>query len=299
MRRNRWSTGRAIRAGIMGMAVLSHAPAWAVQITQVEARGGGLVMSGGQVSNEPQIDVMSQDRLEYTTVFTKVESADHETGATDGSEGGGSSGGGASGGGACAGGSGCSGNCGNSAHGGPGSAGKGGHTTDTTGGDSGGHEHVEVFDRLSPIHLFLTVANTGSADLDFYRFSATVENNTDRAWDGFLFALKRNEAGLATFSVPATPTATGFTTFTQGGKMLEWSGGTLAPGDFTTFIFGIIFAECTVWNTRSDAVQNANGGYQIMLQQFPLVAKPVPEPGTVVLLGSGLLAVCGSCRRRC
>ncbi|MDF1554357.1 MAG: PEP-CTERM sorting domain-containing protein [Deferrisomatales bacterium] len=170
---------------------------------------------------------------------------------------------------------------------------------------------MEVFERLAPIHLFLTLENSGSIDPDFYRFSATVENHTDRAWDGLLFALKRNEAGLAKFTKAPTPSATdGFTLSIEGGKKLEWSGATLKPGEAATFTFGINFLDCSDEPNSlipcSDTPasqgsgldsQGTDLGYQVMLQQFPLV-KPVPEPGSVLLLGSGLLVLSGTLRRR-
>lgn len=171
--------------------------------------------------------------------------------------------------------------------------------------NGGGHEdeHEEEFSRLPPINVFLTLENTGQTNS--YTFTENIINETGQEWLGFFHALRRNEAGLASFLESPSPESDIFNMTTLSGEhesttpplvALQWTDGPLANGGSAAFNYGASFADCVEGETCSDQLGD---GYVVNLQQFPLVApEAIPEPGTLGLVGIGLAGLVFARRRR-
>lgn len=174
----------------------------------------------------------------------------------------------------------------------------GGGGMEPGGGHEGGsgeeEESNELFSRLPPINMFMTLDNTGATQS--YTFNETITNDTGVAWDGFLHDLRPPE-GLAQFSGTSVPVSdvfpdADFSTSEESTALVNllWMGGSLASGGTANFSFQVNFAD-TAESTDS------SGQYRINLQEFPLVST-VPEPGTFGLLGAGLACLALARRRR-
>ncbi len=188
---------------------------------------------------------------------------------------------------------------------------------DAGGDEEESHEEEEIFERLAPIQMFITLKNSGNAygDSDntygdLYLFSEEIMNDTGISWDGFYYALKQNEDDRALFSSEETPESTIFEDYDLKGKKLTFSGGSFssASGIWETFSFGIVFFDLA---PESDELKE-DGTFTVMLQEFPLIAKedttvepapstlpltPVPEPSTILLFLIGLASLAGTNRK--
>ena len=209
----------------------------AATISNIEFRGGGCIMNQvpGQCTNASwQIDQSTSSQISVNMTFSKVEGED------EGGEGGKK--------GAC-----------NGAGGPPASA---GHDSDGSHGD-----HVEIFARLAPIHMFLTLENSGNGYNDI-TFRESIVNTTGIDWDGFLFALKHNEEGNAMFQYgeAVDPTSNLFDKRNGRGKKLEWSDGSLGEEN-GLFEFTVRFKDIPPDST--DHMHTSETSYTIMLQGFP------------------------------
>ncbi|MBI1352790.1 MAG: PEP-CTERM sorting domain-containing protein [Acidobacteria bacterium] len=146
--------------------------------------------------------------------------------------------------------------------------------------------HEELFSRLAPIQTFFDVTN--NLGVTIYSFDEWITNSTLDPWDGFLFRLRGAgaEDGLVAFVLGSpSPIADLFPDLSAGPMKLQWSGAQLAPGSAFHAQFQVSVSDSPT-----------EGGYNFMLQEFPLVAAEavdaeVPEPASVLLLLSGLAGI--------
>lgn len=238
----------------------------AALIQSIEFKGGGCVMSadsGSCTSASYQLDGF-EVRVEKD--FSKVESEGHEDGS-----------------------SGHNGNC----HGSGGKPSTAGHSDSEE-----PHEHDSLFEKLPPIHMFITLRNDefdtdGLGDT--YTFNEEIVNNMGIPWDGFFFALKMNEDNRALFENTPLPFSDTFGELELKGKKMTWSGGMDEQDLPATLAFSF---DVTFFNVAEDLL-DSSGNFHVMLQEFPLVAsEPIPEPATMLLFGAGLAGLAGVRRRR-
>jgi hypothetical protein len=116
-----------------------------------------------------------------------------------------------------------------------------------------------------------------------YRFTQTFVNTRRAAWTGFRFELGSGtgaefvQGGDVSFDVlngQSTATSPVFTLVAHGSRVLEWTVGAaplVAPFTF--------------------AIDVPDGMERVTLRQTPLLAAPVPEPGTFGLAVISFLAV--------
>lgn len=155
----------------------------------------------------------------------------------------------------------------------------------------------KTFRAIAPVDTQLFVSPSGGTTE--YLVSETVINNTDTNWNGFSFSIGfgtgDNFAPPELILVPVgqaipdfdfngsfsdpQPTSSGFEQFIADGSFrLDWSGGTIAPGESVDFTFAL------------DVPDDEGGNFydSFTIRQSP-VAEPVPEPSSLL----GILAVAG------
>lgn len=155
----------------------------------------------------------------------------------------------------------------------------------------------KTFRAIAPIDTQLFVSPSGGTTE--YLVSETVINNTDANWNGFSlsigFGTGDNFAPPELILVPVgqaipdfdfngsgsdpQPTSSKFGQVLQDGSFrIDWSGGTVAPGESVDFSFAL--------DVPDDEGKNFYNSFTI--RQSP-IAEPVPEPDSLL----GILAVAG------
>jgi hypothetical protein len=152
------------------------------------------------------------------------------------------------------------------------------------------------FNDLGTAEFEFIVANSGGTTE--YRFTQTLVNNTGVAWSGFRFELGFGTgagfvpSGAIALDLDApdqdpAPTSSVFTVLAHQVDVLDWSGGSVPSVGSVAFTFAIDVPDGL-------AISHPLGLDRFTLRQAPT---PVPEPGSLALLGFGLVGLASSSRR--
>lgn len=164
----------------------------------------------------------------------------------------------------------------------------------------------KTFQVIAPIDTQVFVKPSGGTTE--YFFTETAVNDTNSTWNGFTFSIgfgtNDNFGPPELISVPygfaipvfdfngsksdPKPTSSNFTQLIQDGSFrLEWSGGSVAPGESVDFTFSVDIPDDLAGNNFYDS---------FTIRQVPS-AEPIPEPSALLGLGAfGLMAFIGKSR---
>lgn len=172
------------------------------------------------------------------------------------------------------------------------------------------------FGSVNPMDIRLQVTN--SSGITEYRVTETVINSSPVIWfdyhvelgfGGFAGTpsafLQSGISDLLDFDTSGqlgqpektpAPTSDAFSTIAHSSSVLDFSGGSVVPGESITFSFSIDVPDsedCSIRTPACEVVGGANPtGFFFTLREFPTITGPVdgalPAPPTLLMLGSAL-----------
>ena len=175
------------------------------------------------------------------------------------------------------------------------------------------------FGSVNTVDIRLQVTN--SSGITEYRVTETVINNSPVIWfdyhvelgfGGFAGTpsafLQSGISDLLDFDTSGqlgqpektpAPTSDAFSTIAHSSSVLDFSGGSVAPGESITFSFSIDIpdsGDCSIRTPACEVIGGANPtGFFFTLREFPTITGPVdgelPVPPTLLMLGSALFGV--------
>lgn len=157
------------------------------------------------------------------------------------------------------------------------------------------------FNAFGTAEIEFAVANSGGTTE--YSFSQSLVNNSGQTWSGFRFDLgfgtgssftRASDASGLGFDVPnrdPAPFSSRFSVLDHQTARLDWSGADVPAIGSVLFTFSIDVPDGL-------AAFHPTGLDRFTLHGTPVVAAPIPEPATLLLMGAGLVFVAWRGRRR-